>query len=875
MNKPRLYLLDAHAYLHRAYHALPPLTDSKGAPVGALYGFARTLLQILKRDKPEAFAVCLDTPGPTFRDKMYKDYKATRKEIDPDLIAQLGRAKPLAEAMGLKCIEKQGYEADDVMATMARKAVKHGWDAVLVTGDKDALQMVGKGIRVFNVSKDMWMDPPQVEEKFGIPPESVRDYLAIVGDSVDNVKGVKGVGPVGAVKLLKAYGSLKGAIAAAKKGDKALTPKLMQALKDSEADADLALQLIALDEKVPLDAEPEDCRVTTPDPVKVGEGLAAFEFRSLAKELGAVIPEAPAATNGAAAAPAPGLTVRGSGAVPPPSATASAVELKALAKDLAKAEAIVVSAVADAPADGELLTASRVRAAVGLEDGRAAVLDEGGLREKAAAAALTGKALKVGWDLKAARAALDEAGLELAGPDFDARLAVFCLDPNAAKDPKAADAAEAALARAGASLRREALIAKMKEQKVYDLFADVEMPLSHVLRDMERAGVLVDEKYLKSLSKEFEKTLAGLQEEIDKLAGAPLVVHSPKQVGEVLFDKLGLPVLHKTAKGGRSVDEETLQTLAAQHALPGKILEFREIAKLESTYVRGLLEHLDPKTGRVHTTFDQTGSVTGRLSSVDPNLQNIPVRTEAGKRIRRAFVAPKGRVLVSLDYSQIDLRVLAHESGDAALIESFKTGEDIHRRTAAEMFHLDPDQVPADQRRAAKAINFGIVYGQTAFGLSAQLGIPQSEAAAYIKKYLERYPGVSAWVSKNLEKAKKDGCVRTLLGRVRWLPDLAARNAAVRQFNERAARNTPIQGGSADIIKLAMLTIAKELAKGKRGATLLLQVHDELVFEVDKDEVKPFAAWARGVMEGAVKLRVPLVVDAKAGPNWQDMEKVK
>ncbi|MBI3565992.1 MAG: DNA polymerase I [Elusimicrobia bacterium] len=866
--KPRLYLVDAHAYLHRAYHALPPLTDSKGAPVGALYGFARTLIQILRRDKPEAIAVCFDTPGPTFRHKKYEKYKATRKEIDPDLIAQLGRAKPLAETLGFKCIEKPGFEADDVMATMARKAVKHGWDAVLVTGDKDALQLVGPGIRVFNVSKDQWMDPPQVEEKFGIPPASVRDYLAIVGDSSDNVPGLKGVGPVGAVKLIKAYGSLKGAIAAAKKGDKALTPKLTQALKDGEETADLSLDLIALDEKVPLDAEPEDCKVVAPDPAKLAEGLEKFEFRSLAKDLGAPLP-----AGNPASAPPPAPSRGGSASLP--NETATAVELKAIVKELAKAEAVVVAAVADSAGEGELLTTSRVRVGVGLEDGRVAVLDEAGAREKAAVAALSSKALKVGWDLKAARAALDAAGLTLAGPDFDAKLAAYCLDPGAAKDPKAADAAEAALARASAALGREALVAKMKETKVLDLFEKVEMPLSAVLRDMERAGVLVDEGYLKDLSKEFAATLVGLQKEIDGLAGAPLNPQSPKQVGEVLFDKLGLPVLHKTAKGGRSVDEETLQALAAQHALPGKILEYRETAKLESTYVQGLLQRLDPKTGRVHTTFDQTGTLTGRLSSLDPNLQNIPIRTEAGRRIRRAFVAPKGRVLVSLDYSQIDLRVLAHESGDEALIESFKTGEDIHRRTAAEMFHLDPDKVTVDQRRAAKAINFGIVYGQTAFGLSAQLGISQAEAAAYIKKYLERYPGVSAWVEKNLAQAKKDGSVRTLLGRVRWLPDLAAKNAALRQFTERAARNTPIQGGSADIIKLAMLEIAKDLAKGKRGAVMLLQVHDELLFEADKAEAAEFADWARGVMEGAVTLRVPLIAEAKAGPNWQDMEKLK
>ena len=419
--KPRLYLVDAHAYLHRAYHAMPPLTNSKGEPVGALYGFARTLIQILKRDKPEGIAVCFDLPGPTFRHEIYGRYKATRKDIDPDLMTQLGQAKPLIEALGFRCIEKPGFEADDIMATMARKAVKNGWDAVLVTGDKDALQLVGPGIRVFNVSKEAWMDPPQIEERFGIPPSAVRDYLAIVGDSSDNVPGLKGVGPVGAVKLIKTYGSLKGAIAAAKKGDKALTPKLRQALMDGEKTADLALSLIALDERVPLEAEPEDCRVKTPDPHKLAAGLEKFEFRTLARDLGAMLP--PLAAD---AAPAPAPSVKGPAAAA--TLTIEKVELRPIAKELAKAKALLVVAVPDSAGEGELLSVSRVRVGLGLEDGRMAVLDEHRLKEKTALASLAGHALKSGWDLRA-RAALDVAGFELSGPDFDYKLAAYCLDP--------------------------------------------------------------------------------------------------------------------------------------------------------------------------------------------------------------------------------------------------------------------------------------------------------------------------------------------------------------------------------------------------------------------------------------------------------------
>lgn len=866
--KPRLYLVDAHAYLHRAYHALPPLTNSKGEPVGALYGFARVLIQIMRRDKPEGLAVCFDTPGGTFRDEMYDKYKATRKEIDGDLVAQLGRAKPLAEAMGFCCIEKPGYEADDVMATMAARAVDEGWDAVLVTGDKDALQLVRPGVRVWNASKDMFMDEPQIVEKFGIGPGLVRDYLAIVGDSSDNVPGLKGVGPVGAVKLLKAYGSFKGAIAAAKRGDKALTPKLTQALLDGEKAADLSLELIKLHESVPLDEKIDDCKTKKPDPEHLAAGLEKFEFRSLAKELGGS-----GSSTAAAAAPAPSVkTAAPAGA--PDLLVPQKVELKAL-KDLAKAPELLVGAVPDSAGEGELLSVSRVRALVGLPSGKVAVLEEQGLADKSVKAALAGKALKLGWDLKSARRLLKCHGVELAGPDFDAKLAAYCLDPNSAKDPKGADPEQELIARASLSGARASLVERMKKTEVLGLFQNVEMPLSKVLADMEDAGILVDEPYLKELSVEFLAKLKTLQKEIDELAGAPLNAQSPKQLGEVLFDKLGLPVLHKTAKGGRSTDEETLQALSAQHALPGKILEYREIAKLESTYVRALLECRDPKTKRVHTTFDQTGSVTGRLSSLDPNLQNIPIRTEEGRRIRGAFIAPKGKVLVSADYSQIDLRVLAHESQDQTLMESFEKGEDIHQRTASEIFHVDAKDVTTDQRRAAKAINFGIVYGQTAFGLSNQLGISQQEAATYIKKYLQRYPGVSTWVEKNLAEAKANGCVRTFLGRVRWLPDLNAKNAAVRQFTERAARNTPIQGGSADIIKLAMLEIADELAKGKRDAVMLLQVHDELVFEVAKAELADFAKWVKSVMEKAYHLRVPLVAEVKAGPNWNDMEKLK
>ncbi len=877
--KPRLYLVDAHAYLHRAYHALPPLNNSKGEPVGALYGFARTLLQLVKREKPDAVAVCFDRPEPTFRHKAYADYKATRKEIDQDLIKQLDRADSMVEAMGFVCADKAGFEADDVMATLARQAVKAGYEAVLITGDKDALQLVSPGIRVMrDFTNSVFFDPPKIEEKFGVSPEQIIDYLTIVGDASDNVPGVKGVGPVGAVKLLKSYGTLDKAIKAAKAGDPEIKPGAAKALTEAAANIETWRSLIRLVDDVPLDIGPKDCGLPKPDPSKLRDKFTELEFGSLLKEMtgesivqptSSLAMPAPAPAGAGASFPA----AAGSGTAvlekPRVQLTQKEVAFSVLSKDLAKAEAVVVAALKSA---GALTDNAKAYVALGLEDGRVAVATA-----KEAEPILTGKALKVGYNLKEAEHALETLGLELSEPLYDVLLANYCLSPVRPKlDDEAAseDWKTALLWRARAALGREDLDARLHSAGVTSLFLDVEMPLIEVLRDMERLGVSIDAPYLRKLSVEFEADLHSLQKEIDGIAGAPLNVNSPKQLGELLYDKLGLPVLHKTAKGGRSTDEESLRALSAQHPLPAKILDFREINKLKSTYVDALLDKLHRDDGRVHTRFEQTGSETGRLSSVDPNLQNIPIRSAAGQRIRRAFIPAKGMELVAADYSQIDLRVLAHVSGDPVLRDSFSRNEDIHTRTASEVFHVTPDRVDKEMRRRAKAVNFGIVYGQTAFGLSNALGIPNKEAAAIIHAYFEKYPGIKRWIEQNLAQAKAEGCARTFLGRVRFLPELAAKNTALRQFGERAAGNTPIQGGSADVVKLAMLKVHRGLAAGKFKARMLLQIHDELLFEVPKAEVSKFSAWVKEQMETAVHFSVPLVVDVKVGKNWQDMEKV-
>ncbi|MBI4375555.1 MAG: DNA polymerase I [Elusimicrobia bacterium] len=859
--KPRLYLVDAHAYLHRAYHALPPLNNSKGEPVGALFGFARMLLNLLKKEKPDRVAVCFDHPDPTFRHKAYEAYKATRKETDGDLSRQLARAPDLARAMGFSTVELPGYEADDVMATLARGAVKEGIEAVLVTGDKDALQLISPGIRVLrDVAQGLWMDAEQVREKFGVSPSGIVDYLTLIGDSTDNIPGIKGIGPVSAAKLLNEFGGVAELMRAAKAGDSRIPAKTAKALVEGEKDALSATALLKLEENAPLKIGPKDCVFPRPDAAKLAAMLEALEFHSLLKEM---IPET------ASSLPAPSQVSEGPSwrELPP----------EKVLPEMEKASTILVAALRH---EGNLVDSSPAHLALALEDGKACFLDQSQAQRfrRAIAKVLEGRALKATYGLKEAFGGLSALGFELSAPWFDAKIAAYCLSPIRPKADPVSDgdwkgALKARLSRCHShrELRR-----RMDEAQVLKLYDDVELPLVRILKEMEDHGVCVDEPYLQALSKEFQGDIEALKTELDELAGQSINVNSPKQLSELLFDKLKLPVVHKTAKGGRSTDEDCLKELSKQHPIPAKVLEYRELAKLKSTYIDGLLDRIDRNSGRVHTSFDQTGTETGRFSSSNPNLQNIPVRSKAGQRIRRAFVSAKGWRLLSADYSQIDLRVLAHMSADPVLKESFINGEDVHLRTACEIFRVSPDAVDSEMRRRAKAVNFGIVYGQTPFGLAAELGIAQREAQEIIHKYFERYRGVARWMEENIIEARRVGYARTFLGRIRHLPELEAKNTAVRQFGERAARNTPIQGGSADVIKLAMLKVHEGLSgsHARFKAKMLLQIHDELLFEVPRAELEEFAGWARKTMEQAVALSVPLVVDVKAGANWQDMEKI-
>ena len=872
------YIVDAHAYLFRAYHAMPPLTTKSGEPVGALFGFARMLQSLQNAKKPDFIAVCFDSKEKTFRHEKFAAYKATRPDVDDDLISQLELAEELVKALGLPTSKAPGFEADDLLATLARKGVKQGLRVILVTGDKDAFQLVDDDIQVWNEAKQKFFDAEAVFEKMQVRPDQIIDYLTIVGDSSDNVPGVKGIGAKGAAKLLGEFGTLDKIVKAAHKGHASIKPKATQSLMDSEKSAAESKELVTLHEKAPMELNPKKCVFKIED-VKASEAfLTRMEFHRLRKKLHGGAEEAPVA---AAPSPAAVATVVDD---EPGGVTVSFAKTdpKVVLEAALKASRITISV--EAPVQADLLNAGKPVIAIALADGRTAVFaDEAFSKHTKGLEKLFkgSRPLKDGFDLKAARRLLLDAGMAFKGMGDDAYVAAYCVDPTRGKYDLAALVSErgggkppegdvACWNAAAASALCETLIAQVRLLGREGLYNCIELPIVLVLSEMERRGVYVDGSYLKELRVEFDKKIRTLQIKIDKLAGVEINLRSPKQLGELLYDKLGLPVIHKTKKGAPSTDEEAMRALADQHPIPAKIIEYREVTKLQSTYVIALLEKIDSKTKRVHSHFNQGGTATGRLSSTDPNLQNIPIRSEMGRKIRAAVRAEKGKVLLAADYSQIDLRVLAHLSEDKALCDAFRSGGDIHRRTAAEVFGVDPEAVDKEMRSRAKAVNFGIVYGQSAFGLSAELGITRGEAAEFIKKYKERYPGVTAWMAEILEAARVDLSVETMLGRVRPLPDINAKNFQVRAFNERVAINTPIQGTSADIIKAAMLKIYAE----DPDAPLVLQVHDELVFEVPKKDVKTYGRWIKEQMETAVLLDVPVIVDVKAGADWNSMEVV-
>jgi len=896
-----LVLVDAHGYLHRAYHALPPLNNSRGEPVGALFGFARMLLKILKNEKPGALVVCFDSPGPTFRHKAYADYKAHRKPIEDALKFQLPLARDMASAWGLAVAALPGYEADDLIATLAHRAAKKKTPVVIVTADKDALQLVGGPVTVLNEQRGVRYDPATVEQKYGLTPPQLLDFFALTGDASDNVPGVPGVGEKTATALLQKYQTLDGVYRHLDE----IKGSLRDKLRGHEKEARLSRELVTLDAEAPVEIDLDAACPPAAPPPTLAEFFRRWEFISLLPELSAAPPAAP----GAPAPPRPAAAPRRVRVV------LTKEDLKTLVDRVRKADllSVDVETTGTDPVDSRLVgIALAVEFGEGwyIPLGHRALGDPTQLPLDAVRAALKkifidASVPKVGQNLKFDSQILAAVDLPLTPLFFDTLVASYCLNPSRqthglkalaldhlgeAMTPieqligtgakqvgmdqvKVSDAAPYAAADAEVTLRLAALMkTQLKEKGLERLFHEVEMPLVPILARMETVGIALDAPYLRGLSNEFGRAILELEKEIHTLAGGSLNVNSPKQLAQILFEKLKLPVVRKT-KTGFSTDEETLQKLAPQHPLPERILAYRELAKLKSTYIDGLLESVKP-SGRVHTRFNQAVAATGRLSSSDPNLQNIPIRTEYGRKIRRAFVPARGHVFLSADYSQIDLRVLAHMSKDPVLTAAFRRGDDIHAATAREIFGLAAGaSVAEDKRRVAKTVNFGIVYGQTGFGLSQQLGIPMGQAQAYIKSYMERYAGVKAWMAAIIDEARQKGFVTTLLNRRRYLPEINAANAAVRAFAERTAMNTPIQGTSADIIKVAMRDVVRRIEKKGWATRMLLQVHDDLLFEVPQDELAVVVQPLRDAMESAVTLDVPVVVDVKTGMNWADMSK--
>jgi DNA polymerase-1 len=884
---PTVHLVDGSGQFHRAFHAIHGLATSRGLPTNATYGFTTMLRKLLQDEKPEHVAVLFDPPGRTFRHEQYQEYKANRPKMDDDLAVQLPYIRRVCEAFRLPIIEVAGFEADDAIATLAEQAVASGFEVVIVTADKDMLQLVSEHVRVLNPGREgtgaVVVDEKAVEEKWGVPPARVVDVLALVGDAVDNVPGVPGIGDKGARDLVREFGSVEGALANA---DKVKRAAYREGLKGHAADALLSKQLVTLRRDVPvrLDLEAIVCR--EPDRSACHALFKELEFQALAREY------APQKAPGAGDHR---LLLDG------PATSAAVGEARAAGR---VALALVLT-------DSQAMRARALGIALAWAEGRSVYVplahsgfDVQGALGAPEALALLGPLLedgavrKISAHAKRDRIVLGRLGANLAGLGFDALLASYLIDPGrrgyaledlafeylgerrtagtdgvASADAAAGPTAVAAGSEAELLLRLdEPMTARLDSEGLLPIYGSMEMPLVSVLADMERAGVRVDVERLASMSRDMEAQLQTLTREIHALAKGEFNINSPIQLREVLFDRLGMKSARKTAKTrAASTAEDVLEELALVHELPRRILDYRSVQKLKSTYVDALPELVNPETGRIHATFNQTVASTGRLSSTDPNLQNIPIRTPEGRRIREAFVAAPGHLLLSADYSQIELRVLAHLSGDATLIDTFRKGEDVHDRTSREIFGPLSPVPPDEQRRVSKMVNYALLYGKSAFTLAKDLGIERKQAERFIEAYFSRYPAVRRFIDDTIAKARETGTVRTLAGRLRRLPDLRAKSFQVRMEAERQAMNTPVQGSAADLIKQAMIDLHAELAGRRMASRLILQIHDELLLEVPEAEAEEARALVKRVMEGALALDVPLVADAHLGHNWAEV----
>ena len=916
---PKLTLIDGSSYLYRAFHALPPLANAAGEPTGALFGVVNMLRATLN-EKPDYAAFVVDAPGRTFRDDLYAEYKANRAPMPDDLRAQVEPMMKIVEALGFPILRVAGVEADDVIGTLATRAAMDGIEVEVSTGDKDFAQLVGPRVTLVNTMSRTRLDRDGVVEKFGVPPERIIDYLALMGDSIDNIPGVAKCGPKTAAKWLNEYGSLNDVIANADK----VGGKIGENLRAVLAQLPLSRQLATIKTDVVLEQGPGDLLLRNRNAEALRELYARYEFRQALKEL-----DQTGTDDGGREQKGSG-SISAAGAAKPKEEQSKLNLTPALTTHyelvttrerldawLAKLRTAELIAFDTETTSLDPMRAHLVGLSFSVEEAQACYVPVGhdypgapkqlDLADTLAALkpVLEDAARpKVGQHAKYDCNVLSNYGVTVCGIAFDTMLESYVLNATAnrhdmdtlakrwldhdtihyedvaGKGAKQIPFSQVDLDTAGdyaaedadVTLRlHHALWPQLEAQPAQrKLFTDIEMPLVPVLARMEQRGVLIDVGALRLQSQELGKRMLALQTGMQKIAGREFNVDSPKQLQALLFDELGLPAKLKTPTGQPSTNEEALEAIAGQHELPRMVLDYRQLAKLRSTYTDKLPEMVNPRTGRVHTCYNQAAVATGRLSSTDPNLQNIPVRNEEGRRIREAFIAPEGWRVLAADYSQIELRIMAHMSGDPGLTRAFQQDQHVHRATAAEVFGLALDAVMPEHRRVAKMINFGLMYGMSAHGLAQRLGIPRGEAAEYVQRYFERYPGVKAFMDATRERARRDGYVETLFGRRLYLDALRSRNAAQRAGAERAAINAPMQGTAADIIKRAMVAIDDWLGKRDDDAHMLMQVHDELVFEVRADAVEAVREGVRIRMQGAAELSVPLLVDIGHGANWNE-----
>jgi len=906
MNSAKLILVDGSSYLYRAFHAMPSLTNSKGQPTGAIYGVVNMVRRLLKDYQPEHVAIVFDAKGKTFRDDLFPDYKAHRPPMPPELSAQIAPLHAILHSMGLPLLMIEGVEADDVIGTLAVQATRDGMRTVISTGDKDLAQLVNPSVELVNTMTETVLDEAGVLEKFGVPPNRIVDFLTLVGDTVDNVPGVAKVGPKTAAKWLADYGSLDELVARVDE----VGGKIGENLRAALPLLGLSRQLVTVKCDVSLPVGPTELRPTAPDRDTLIALYRDCEFKTWLNEL------LGGGAERAAAAPASSLPVSAAMERPPAQYEMVLTEPQFTAW-LHKLETATVFAFDTETTSLDYISARLVGLSFSVETGVAAYVPLGhsylGVPSQLPIDWVLAQLkplledpnrAKVGQNLKYDMNVLANYGIELRGIRYDTMLESYVLDSVATRHNMDALAlkylgyktlsyedvtgkgagqknfADVDVETATRYAAEDADITFALHQKLYPMVSqhaglkrvleEIEIPLVPVLSRIERRGVLIDANLLHIQSRELAKRLLEIEQQAYEVAGEGFNLASPKQIQEILFDRLKLPVTKKTPKGQPSTSEEVLQELADEYLLPRLILEHRGLSKLKSTYTDTLPTQVNPRTGRVHTSYQQAVAATGRLSSTDPNLQNIPVRSVEGRRIRQAFIAPPGHRMVSADYSQIELRIMAHLSADERLLQAFGAGEDVHRATAAEVLGVPLAEVTGEQRRRAKAINFGLIYGMSAFGLARQLDIARDEAQMYMDHYFQRYPGVKNYMESIRQQAREQGFVETIFGRRLHLPEINAANGQRRQAAERTAINAPMQGSAADIIKLAMIRVDDWVSQSKLSARIIMQVHDELVFEVAEDQLDVVKAGIRECMEGAAVLAVPLLVDVGVGGNWDE-----